>query len=86
MSDAFSLAYGPAAKDGPEIELGHDAVTFEPINEDAIDIGEAVAQELSLALPEFPRDPDAVIDAALTEGSAAGPFAALAPLSKPREC
>ena len=49
----------------------------------AIDIGEAVAQELSLALPEFPRHPDA---AAEPVDAAAEPiddrFAALARLGK----
>ena len=49
----------------------------------AIDIGEAVAQELSLALPEFPRHPEA---AAEPVDAAAEPiddrFAALARLGK----
>jgi uncharacterized metal-binding protein YceD (DUF177 family) len=80
----FTLLYGPAAEDTqPEIELDAEAPVFEPLTGDAIDIGEAVAQELSLALPEFPRDPNAVLDAAAIAEEPANPFAALAKLRRP---
>ena len=55
------------------------------MTEDAIDIGEAVAQELSLALPEFPRRPDAVIDAADAAEPVDSAFVALARLRKPAQ-
>src|SRR5262249_11895241 len=46
VSERFSLLYGP-----PEVEEGaigaEDDVAFEPLTGDAIDIGEAVAQEFS---------------------------------------
>ncbi len=58
---------------------------FEPLAGDAIDIGEAVAQELSLALPEFPRHPDAAIDAAAPAEPVDSAFAALARLRKPAQ-
>ena len=54
-----------------------DEPAFEPLIGDTIDIGEAVAQELSLALPEFPRLPDAVLDVADSVEADDGPFAAL---------
>ena len=83
IAQSFALVYGPA-EDGPdEIDLDADAPAFEPLTGDAIDIGEAVAQELSLALPEFPRDPDAVLDPAAIEEAPDGSFAALAKLRRP---
>ncbi len=79
----FSLLYGPVGDDQSEIDLGLDESVFEPMTGDSIDIGEAVAQELSLALPEFPRHPDALqaeaIDAEPAE-AIEPPFAALARL------
>ncbi|HEY3908756.1 MAG TPA: DUF177 domain-containing protein [Stellaceae bacterium] len=79
----FTMLYGPAGEDQAEIELGLEESVFEPLTGDAIDIGEAVAQELSLALPEFPRHSDAP-PAGPIEAAAADaiepPFAALARL------
>lgn len=77
VSERFALRYGP-----PEAEetapSGDDDPAFEPLDGAAIDIGEAVAQEFSLALPPFPRAPDAVIELAADEAPSDGPFAALA--------
>jgi uncharacterized metal-binding protein YceD (DUF177 family) len=84
VCQSFSLLYGPVGDDRAEIELDPEESVFEPLTGDAIDVGEAVAQELSLALPEFPRDPDATIDAAMAAEPDEGPFAALASLGKPR--
>jgi len=61
-------------------------VAFEPLNGDAIDIGEAVAQELSLSLPVFPRCPDAKIDVESSAESTEGPFASLGHLKRRTEC
>ena len=83
VSRTFSLLFGPADEDRTEIEQSADDLVFEPLTGDAIDIGEAVAQELSLAMPEFPRDPDAAIDAAAAGELADPPFAALAKSRKP---
>jgi uncharacterized metal-binding protein YceD (DUF177 family) len=80
VSDRFSLVYGPAPESQEEFVLSGDEPAFEPLHGDAIDIGEAVAQELSLALPVFPRDPDAVIDGMEPAEPLEGPFAALARL------
>jgi uncharacterized metal-binding protein YceD (DUF177 family) len=73
----FSLLYGPAEAAERDIEIDSEEVTFEPIVGGAIDVAEAVAQELSLALPAFPRDPQARIEA-LSPEAAERPLAALA--------
>jgi uncharacterized metal-binding protein YceD (DUF177 family) len=93
-AEEFELLYGP-----PEAEEGaagpvEDAVAFEPLVGDAIDIGEAVAQEFSLALPPFPRSPAAVAadlaaEAAVeplgSDDSGGGAFAALGRLLRRRD-
>jgi uncharacterized metal-binding protein YceD (DUF177 family) len=79
LAAEFELLYGPPEAEEAAAGLLSDAVAFEPLSGDAIDIGEAVAQELSLALPPFPRSPAA--DAAVaTTGDEPGAFAALARL------
>ena len=85
IADCFSLVYGPAPDGEEEIALGSDGPSFEVLHDEAIDIGEAVAQELSLALPAFPRHPDAAIDDTATAETLAGPFAVLAHLRKGEE-
>jgi uncharacterized metal-binding protein YceD (DUF177 family) len=86
VSECFSLIYGPALEETEELVLSGDDPAFEPLLGDAIDIGEAVAQELSLALPVFPRDPDAVIDDVAAGPPFEGPFASLARLRTGPEC
>jgi uncharacterized metal-binding protein YceD (DUF177 family) len=82
VSGSFSLLYGPADEAPTEIAFGVDEIVFEPLSGDAIDVGEAIAQELSLALPEFPRDLDAAIDDLAAPEPEDSPFAALAGLRK----
>jgi uncharacterized metal-binding protein YceD (DUF177 family) len=81
VSECFQLRYGP-----PEVEeeapSGDDDPAFEPLDSESIDVGEAVAQEFSLALPPFPRSPDAVIEADAQDEVDDGPFAALAKLRR----
>jgi uncharacterized metal-binding protein YceD (DUF177 family) len=84
--DRFSLVYGPEENEEPEITLSGDEPAFEPLTGDTIDIGEAVAQELSLALPEFPRHPDAGIGDLTAAEPEEGPFASLTGLSKRTDC
>ena len=86
ISDRFSLVYGPAQEEEQEIALTGDEPAFEPLSADAIDIGEAVAQELSLALPVFPRHPEAHFGDVTTTEPVPGPFASLARLRKRTEC
>ncbi|MEK0084735.1 YceD family protein [Benzoatithermus flavus] len=70
-----------------EIEIDPEAELPEPLPEGGLDLGEILAEELSLALDPYPRSPDA--DAKLAELGIAGddaaeanPFAALASLRK----
>jgi uncharacterized metal-binding protein YceD (DUF177 family) len=81
VRERFQLRYGP-----PEAETGipggDDDPAFEPLTGEAIDVGEAVAQEFSLALPPFPRVPGVEVTAAGGEIPEPGPFAALARLSR----
>jgi uncharacterized metal-binding protein YceD (DUF177 family) len=86
VADRFSLVYGPAREAEQEVAVSGEEPAFQPLTGGAIDIGEAVAQELSLSLPEFPRDPDATIDDFSSAVSVDGPFSALARLKKPGEC
>jgi uncharacterized metal-binding protein YceD (DUF177 family) len=86
VSDRFSLVYGPAPEEEQEIALTSDEPAFEPLNGNSIDIGEAVAQELSLALPIYPRDPEARVDQEAMAEPLQGPFATLARMRKDAEC
>jgi uncharacterized metal-binding protein YceD (DUF177 family) len=85
ISDRFLLIYGPPEKEPREIASGADEAAFEPLVGDAIDIGEAVAQELSLAMPVFPRDLAASLDIEYADEPTEGSFASLAPLRRPTE-
>ncbi|HEV2189829.1 MAG TPA: DUF177 domain-containing protein [Stellaceae bacterium] len=73
---SFTLRYGPTDAE-PESESDDDPA-FEPLTGDAIDIGEAVAQEFSLSLPPFPRAPGVAIDELPPEPEGESPFAVLA--------
>ncbi len=76
LAERFELLYGPPEAEETASNLVGEDVAFEPIVGDAIDIGEAVAQEFSLALPPFPRSPeirdDIESDAAASPGTFAG--------------
>jgi uncharacterized metal-binding protein YceD (DUF177 family) len=85
LSAGFELLYGPPEVEEAAVGLVGDAVAFEPLQGDTIDVGEAVAQEFSLALPPFPRSPDADAAAAEQPTEAGGPLAALAHLLDRRE-
>jgi uncharacterized metal-binding protein YceD (DUF177 family) len=77
LSERFQLRYGPPEAEA-EAADGEDDPAFEPLEGEVIDIGEAVAQEFSLALPPFPRAPNAVIETDQPVDDDDGPFAALA--------
>ncbi len=71
-----------------EIELAADDCDMLTHDGRVIDLGEAVAQSLALALDPFPRSPnaDAVLKAAgVKDESEAGPFGALAALKEKLE-
>lgn len=79
VNERFQLRYGPPEGEA-EVPGGDDDPAFEPLVGETVDIGEAVAQEFSLALPPFPRAADALVESELGETPAEGPFAALARL------
>jgi len=80
VAQSFSLRYGPVERE-PEVVGDEDEPAFEPLSGEAIDVGEAVAQELALALPPFPRVPGASVEAEIGRDAEpspeAGPFAGL---------
>ncbi|HUZ71578.1 MAG TPA: DUF177 domain-containing protein [Stellaceae bacterium] len=61
IEESFTLLYG-ASSDTREIVLDGEAETVEPLAGGRIDIGEAVAQQLSLVLDPFPRAAGASLD------------------------
>lgn len=93
VSESFTLRLAPEPGPDEAAIIDIDPVTEdepEPIEGDTVDIGELVAQHLSLALDPYPRAEGASLDAeALTAGEASddsaedGPFAKLAKL-KPK--
>ncbi|WP_298668674.1 DUF177 domain-containing protein [uncultured Sphingomonas sp.] len=75
------VAAGDATED--EVELGEDALDTIEIEGGAIDLGEAAAETLMLALDPFPRQPraaEALRAAGVVAEDQAGPFSALASL------
>ena len=86
VDEPFALAFVPAPRaEGPEPEVELGAGELDTVFHDgkAIDLGQAIADTLALALDPYPRGPDA--DAALKAAGVlseaeAGPFAALAKL------
>lgn len=87
VEDGFTVDFGDAPSDleGDEISLDIDHDPPEPIEAGAIDIGELVAQYLSLALDPHPRAPGAMLDPDLVESDAdaLSPFAVLKQLKQP---
>jgi hypothetical protein len=78
VADRFALLFSEGPDAEREVMLSGEAEPVEPIAGDALDIGEAVAQQLSLVLDPYPRAPGAA--AAVTKSTAitAAPLAALA--------
>jgi uncharacterized metal-binding protein YceD (DUF177 family) len=65
-----------------EIELDADELDEIPFNGTTVDLGEAVAQSLALAIDPFATGPDAEEARRLLDDGSASPFAALAKLKK----
>ena len=82
MAANFKLRYGPPERETEE--RADDDVAFEPLTADFIDVGEAVAQEFSLALPTFPRSPGAALEIEQSPPEA-GPFDVLSRLADRRD-
>jgi len=82
IAEDFTLRFVPARADqsGDEIELEEGDLDEIEYERGAIDLGEAVAQTLALALDPFPRAPGAderLREAGVIGEEDAGPFAAL---------
>lgn len=79
VDEIFTLLYGTVEEEG-DVALDGEADIVEPLEDGTIDLGEAVAQQLSLALDPYPRAPGAV-DAPSPVGPeqnlSESPFAAL---------
>ncbi len=89
IDEPFTLRFLPESDTtDDEVEIAEDGLDDMPYSGAAIDLGEAVAQTMALALDPFPRAPDAdaVLRAAgvLQEGEATAPspLAGLADLFK----
>ncbi len=81
IDDQFTLLYRPGAGDGEKaVVLSGAAELVEPLPGGVLDIGEAVAQQLSLVLDPFPRAPGAAAESPAE--ALASPFAALAKWKK----
>lgn len=89
VDEAVSLRFVEAfGSDEDELELSPDALDTLPIENGMIDLGEAAAETLVLALDPFPRSPDAaekLAAAGVVDEAQAGPFGALADLKKKLE-
>lgn len=83
IDETVALRFAERLVEAEEIELSAEALDTLPIEGGAIDLGEAAAETLALALDPFPRAPGAgeALKAAgvLSEGEG-GPFGALAAL------
>ncbi len=89
IAEEFTQLYTSEEPDNAEIviDLDDDESLAEPIAGGLLDIGEAVAQQLALLLPAYPRAPGAELDSKLTGATddttaREGPFATLAALKR----
>lgn len=58
LEERFTVLYGPAESD-ESVVLDYESDLVEPLEGSAIDVGEAVAQQLAVALDPYPRAPGA---------------------------
>lgn len=88
LEEDFTVVYGELAEDDDvSVDVGEESVV-EPLPAGSLDIGEAVAQELALALDPYPHAPGAAVESGpVGESTAAerpNPFSVLANLRKTR--
>lgn len=77
VEESFTLHYGEGQDASREVVLSGEAELVEPVEGGLVDIGEAVAQQLSLALDPFPRAAGIEAPDSATGGVGASPFTAL---------
>lgn len=87
VREDFLIRFVPDSEQGgdqaDEIELDADDCDIVPYSGERIDMGDAIAETLALAINPYPRGPDAdafLRKAGVLTESEAGPFAALAAL------
>jgi hypothetical protein len=81
LEEQMVVRYGPSDQDA-EMDLDPEVEAPEPLEGGAIDMGEAVAQALSLALDPYPRKPEAKIEIPGEKDEETGPFASLSRLRR----
>ncbi|HTP84363.1 MAG TPA: DUF177 domain-containing protein [Alphaproteobacteria bacterium] len=86
VEEDFTVVYGELAEDADvSVDVDEESVV-EPLPVGSLDIGEAVAQELALALDPYPHAPGAVVESAPGADQApaerSNPFSVLANLRK----
>lgn len=79
LREPIALLLTDATPDGGEIELSSDDLDVEPLDGDAIDVGEIAVQTLALGLDPYPRRPGSVAGILSEEDAIAerSPFAVL---------
>jgi uncharacterized metal-binding protein YceD (DUF177 family) len=87
IAESFTIRFSPEPVFEPDSDIELEVEEADSMFHDGrvIDLGEAVAQTLALAIDPFPRSPDAeeiLQEAALMDSTPSGPFAALAALRK----
>ena len=86
IDEHVDVVYAPSveprepALDEDHLEQPSDAP--EPLVNGAVDLGAVAVEFLLLGIDPYPRKPDAVFEAPVTEDAAAHPFAALAALKR----
>jgi len=85
VEESFAVRFRPEPAEGSEVEveLGEDELDVMFMAGALIDVGEAVAQTLALALNPYPRSPEAAAalkEAGVKNEAEAGPFGGLAAL------
>ncbi len=94
IEEDFTVLYGKPATEtgGQEVTIDPEAEDVtEPWPEGTLDIGEAVAQELGLALDPYPHAPGALLDSGAPapaqeeQEQRVNPFSALSKLRKPQD-
>ena len=89
VAETFTIEFVPEGEGAPQqsLDLAPDGVPSEPYSDGQIDIGAALAQQLSLAIDPYPRKAGAKLDWTGGEdgddnAEQPGPFAALAKLGR----
>lgn len=90
IAESFAIRFSPEPIFEPDSDIELEVEETDTMFHDGrvIDLGEAVAQTLALAINPFPRSPDAaeiLQQAVLKDDTPTGPFAALAALRKGTE-